>query len=345
MSVGRAERPLIVPVFIPFQGCPHRCVFCDQEKITSQSNQLVDPLFVKKILDTALESSGFNSFSVREVGFYGGTFTSLPVGMIKELLNSVGPYLKKDIFHSVRISTRPDEIDIERLELIKGLGVSTVELGVQSMNDHVLNLSNRGHSVIDIVEAVKLLKHYGFKVGIQLMPGLPGDTEDRFRQSIKEVLELQPDMVRLYPAIVISGTGLARLYADGKYQPLSLDAAVRMCRESCISLENKGIPVIRLGLMSSPDLLEEGQIVAGPWHKAFGFLVRSSIHHEAIEPCLPPKGNAVRLGIRAPEREIPLIRGYKNDGIRLLEEKTGAVIDYVKPDNSIAQGMIEVEEV
>ena len=138
---------------------------------------------------------------------------------------------------------------------------------------------------------------------------------------------------------------MARLYADGKYQPLSLDAAVRMCRESCISLENKGIPVIRLGLMSSPDLLEEGQIVAGPWHKAFGFLVRSSIHHEAIEPCLPPKGNAVRLGIRAPEREIPLIRGYKNDGIRLLEEKTGAVIDYVKPDNSIAQGMIEVEEV
>ena len=122
------------------------------------------------------------------------------------------------------------------------------------------------------------------------MPGLPGDTEEKFMGTVEEVTRLRPDMVRLYPTVVIHGTELARWYKEGRYRPLGLEAAVRICRESCIRLEGKGIPVIRIGLMSSPSLLEQGQIMAGPWHESFGFLVRSDIFHKGVEPFLPKPG-------------------------------------------------------
>lgn len=343
MSVRRAKRVLIVPIFIPDQGCPHQCIFCQQEKITSQSNQVVDVLHIRKIVDQAIASARFGSSIDREIAFYGGSFTSLSVTRMTELLEAVSPYLKKGLFKSVRISTRPDEVDEERIDLIKRLGVSTVELGVQSMDDNVLRLSMRGHTAGDTVESVKLLKRHGFRVGVQLMPGLPGDSEEGFLKSVEEVIKLQPDMARLYPTVVIRETGLDTLYKADRYQPLTLEAAVRICQESCIRLEDRGIPVIRIGLMSSPSLLEDGQIVAGPWHRAFGFLVRSGIHLQAVKSCLPAPGKAEQIGIRAPNREIPLVRGYKNRGLRSIEEITGAKVMYVRPDSSVPFGQIGVD--
>jgi histone acetyltransferase (RNA polymerase elongator complex component) len=260
-----------------------------------------------------------------------------------ELLEAVKPYMEQGLFSSIRVSTRPDAIDGERLELMRNLGVSTVELGAQSMDDNVLGPSRRGHTAADTAASVEILKRYGFKVGIQLMPGLPGDSEEGFFKTINKVIGLQPDMARLYPAIVIEGTELADWYNDKRYQPLTLEEAVLICGEACISLERNGIPVIRIGLMSSPSLLKEGQIVAGPWHSAFGFLVRSDIHLKGIQDLLPGHGEVSQIGIRAPLREIPLVRGYKNQGIRLIEEKTGARIIYVKHDDSLPYGQIGID--
>ncbi|MFC1535328.1 elongator complex protein 3 [Thermodesulfobacteriota bacterium] len=343
MSVTRTERPLIIPIFIPNQGCPHQCIYCQQEKITDQSKTSVNGLYIKQILDKAKKSVHFSSSKEREVAFYGGTFTNLPFSRMRELLEAVNPYLNQGLFRSIRVSTRPDEIDGKRLDLMKDLGVSTVELGVQSMDDEVLRLSRRGHTADDTVKSVGLLRRYGFKVGVQLMPGLPGDSEEKFRRTIAEVVKLKPDMARLYPAIVINGTELALWYNENRYQPLRLEAAVRICQESCIRLESMGIPVIRMGLMSSASLLREGQVVAGPWHTAFGFLVRSGIHRKRIEPFLPKSGVASKIGIRAPHREISLIRGYKNQGLGLIEKKIGAKVKYVNPDDSIPSGRIEVD--
>jgi histone acetyltransferase (RNA polymerase elongator complex component) len=177
------------------------------------------------------------------------------------------------------------------------------------------------------------------------MPGLPGDSEENFRSTIKKVMEFQPDMVRLYPAIVVNGTGLADLYNNGKYQPLTLEKAISICAESCIRLESMGIPVIRIGLMASPLLLQKGQILAGPWHSAFGFLVRSDIHQKKITPLLPGSGKVSEIGLRAPGREIPLVRGYKNQGFRFIEKRTGARIVYIKPDDSVPNGRIEVDKI
>jgi len=335
---------LIVPIFIPNHGCPHRCIFCRQETITAQSTQPINKLNVKKILDDAVESAGFDAAREREVAFYGGTFTRLPLRKMEELLGTVSTYLKDGLFGSIRLSTRPDALDEKKIDLMKRLGVSTVELGAQSMDDKILELSRRGHTAGHIVQAVHLLRRHGFKVGIQLMPGLPGDSEAKFLKTVKEVVRLEPNMVRLYPAVVLKGTALAEWYQEGRYNPLTLEEAVKICREGCIRLEDKGIPVIRIGLMSSPSLLQEGQIVAGPWHTAFGFLVRSGIHQKKIEPYLPATGGAASIRLRAPSREIPLVRGYKNRGLGLIEEKTGARVTGVISDESVPRGQVAVDK-
>ena len=343
MSEGKL-RQLIVPIFIPNQGCPHRCVFCEQERITSASGKSIGIRQIAAALDTAICSTGFDPKLKPEVAFYGGTFTGLPLETARKYLEVVGPYLKKDLFRSIRVSTRPDAIDTDRLEMLKNHGVRTVELGVQSMDDSVLSLSQRGHTADDTVRAVEILKKMGFRIGVQLMPGLPGDTKDIFRSTITRVIGLQPDMVRLYPVLVIRGTGLEHWYKEGRYFPLETGEAVDICIESCIRLESEGIPVIRIGLMSSPSLLEKGQILAGPWHPSFGFLVRSGIYHRKIEADLPASGQVEQINLKAPGREIPLLRGYKNQGLELIEAKTKAKIIRVEADESVPSGRVKVEK-
>jgi histone acetyltransferase (RNA polymerase elongator complex component) len=338
-------RPLIIPIFISHAGCPHRCLFCDQEKITAQPSHLTDPQQVCETLDAAIQAKGFDPSRNTELAFYGGTFTGLTKVHMESLLKAAAPYVKSGMVKSIRISTRPDSLDEQRLRVLKTYGVTTVELGVQSMNDHVLALSKRGHTAGDTVAAVRMLKDHGFKVGIQLMPGLPGDSSEEFLATTKKVLALRPHMIRLYPALVIKGTGLARMYGEGLYQPFSLKEAVNGCVESVLLFEGNGIPVIRIGLMSTPSLLEKGRIVAGPWHPAFGFLVRSAIHFNGIAPDLPVPGGAQLIRIYAPMREISLVRGHKNGGIHKIEQKTGARVMSVLPDDSVPLGRIRVEKI
>ncbi len=336
-------RPFIVPIFIPNMGCPHRCIFCEQQRITSQASQDLKGKDIEDILDRVIRSRNFNQLMVPEIAFYGGTFTGLPVDRMEEFLEVAARYTKGGPFLSIRVSTRPDALDPERLKIMKSNGVRTVEVGAQSMDDQVLRLSRRGHSAQDTVKAVEVLKRYGFRVGIQLMPGLPGDSKEKFHETITRVIDLGPHSVRLYPALIIRGTGLARLYREGRYRPLDLTEAVDICLEGCMRLENEGIPVIRIGLMASPSLLEEGQIVAGPWHPAFGFLVRSAIHQKMIGPDLPGPGTASHIRILAPQRDIPLVRGHRNQGLRLIEKKTGASVLGVQADNTIPRGRVRVE--
>ncbi len=334
---------LIIPIFISHAGCPHRCLFCDQEKITDQPAFSIGPQQVRETLDAAIQSNGFDPTRNAELAFYGGTFTGLHKARMESLLEAAVPYIRSGAIGSIRISTRPDSLDEERLRILKAYGVATVELGVQSMDDHVLSISRRGHTAGDVVTAVQMLKDHGFKVGIQLMPGLPGDSREIFSATLKKVLALSPHMARLYPALVLKGTGLARMYGAGAYEPFSLKEAVNVCVEGVVLLEKNGIPVIRVGLMSSPSLLEKGRILSGPWHPAFGFLVRSAIHYQNIIPDLPTSGEATRIRLYAPKREISLVRGYKNQGIKTIEHKTGASVIGVVPDDTVPVGRIRFE--
>jgi len=337
------EKPLIIPIFIPNQGCPHRCVFCDQEKITSQPARLIDGQRMREVLDLARRSNAFCERKHREVAFYGGTFAGLPEKTVRELLGVVAPYLQEGVFHSIRVSTRPDSLEEKKAALLKGLGVSTVELGTQSMDDEVLRMTRRGHTAQDTERTVDLLKHHGFRVGIQLMPGLPGDSAERFAATVQKVIRMKPDMVRLYPVVVIRGTELAQWMERGKYQPLALEESVRICAESCLRLEEAGIPVIRIGLMASASLRKKGHVLAGPWHESFGHLVRSEIYQRKIEAFLPGPGEAQRILIRIPSKEIALLRGHRNEGLRRVEETTQALIDGILADDSLPSGRITVE--
>ncbi|MDZ7697026.1 MAG: radical SAM protein [Deltaproteobacteria bacterium] len=335
--------PLIIPIFIPHEGCPHRCVFCEQHKITDRQTRGVAPADVTDLLRQALASPRFDVKRCPEAAFYGGTFTGLSRARMKGLMDAVTPFMKEGLIRSMRVSTRPDALDAERLGLMKAYGVRTVELGVQSMDDHVLLESRRGHTARDTLRAVQALQGAGFQVGIQLMPGLPGDSPALFEKTVAAVLRLKPDMIRLYPAVVIRGTELARRYAEGTYEPMPLAEAVTLCRDATMRFEAEGIPVIRLGLHGSPSLTEAGALVAGPWHPAFGFLVRSAIHHRVIDPYLKRYGDTARIRLFVPNRDIPLVRGYKNRGIRLIERKTGADVLGVIADDRIPRGQIRVE--
>ena len=199
----RRLRPLIVPIFIPNMGCPHMCVFCRQDTITSQSARTIDRKYVEDVLETAVRSKGFDRGQRREVAFFGGTFTRLSLKRMQELLAAVAPYLARGMFDAIRVSTRPDALDDERIEMMKHYGVRIVELGAQSMDDAVLAACERGHTAGDTVRAVQVLRGNGFSVGMQLMPGLPEDSRTGFASTVTKTIQLHPDMVRLYPALVI----------------------------------------------------------------------------------------------------------------------------------------------
>ncbi len=336
-------KSFLVPIFIPTAGCPTRCVFCEQPRITARPRGIPKPEEVKGILLQAINSKKYRGAENAQVAFYGGTFTRLPLTTMLELLEVVRPFLLNGYFQSVRVSTRPDSLDKERLEVMKHYGVSTVELGAQSLDNRVLKASNRGHSAEDTINAVAELREHGFSVGLQLMPGLPGETDDSFRHTVEQTMALRPDFVRIYPTVVIKGTKLEKMFKSGQYVPLGLERAVSTCADAVERFEMEGIPVVRIGLMSSPTLRKAGQVVAGPWHEAFGDLVRARILWNRLAPMLPDPGRAQRLKLIINPRDAGLFFGHGRKGIKWLEERCKSKVVEVIQEPNTAPGQARVE--
>ncbi len=264
------KKQLIIPIFIPFGGCTHQCVFCNQAGITGRD----DLPSTSEIPVTIEEHLGtWRGTGRREVAFYGGSFTGLSEGAQRAYLEVVKPYLDDNRIDGIRLSTRPDYISPTSLALLKEYGVETVELGLQSMDDKVLKLSGRGHLASDTVSAVELLKSEGFTVGLQLMPGLPGDTAELAVKTAKEAIKLAPDFVRVYPTLVIKDTPLFKLYERGDYEPWELEDMVSVCKEILSLFKEAGIKVIRVGLQTTEELRRD--FVAGPMHPSFRQLIES----------------------------------------------------------------------
>lgn len=266
-----AKKQLIIPVFVPFGGCTHQCVFCDQAGITGERSlpafETVAPL-VEKYLST------WKGTGPRELAFYGGSFTGLPMEAQEGYLEASRPFIEGGLVDSVRISTRPDRIDSPTLGFLRSYGVKTIELGVQSMSDEVLKASGRGHTAEDTRRSASLIKGAGIRLGIQLMPGLPGDTEETILDTVDESVSLSPDFARLYPTLVLRNTPLFRLYERGEYAPWALEEMVRVCKEALERFQSASIPVIRVGLQTTEDL--SLNLVAGPYHPSFRQLIESN---------------------------------------------------------------------
>lgn len=267
-----------IPVFIPHLGCPFQCIFCNQNKIASNRGipTRADLLTtINEYLDT-IRTSGENI----ELAFFGGSFTAIDRKLQEEYLSTVQPYLKSGLISSIRISTRPDYIDDDILQFLLSYGVKTIELGVQSFSDEVLKASGRGYSCGDVLKASHLIKSSGLKLGIQLMIGLPGDSNARAMESTKQAIALAPDMVRIYPTLVIAGTPLELLFKQHRYLPVGLSEAIATCKEMFLQFQQHDITIIRMGLHPGEELLSPGNIIAGPFHPAFGELVEQAVFKE-----------------------------------------------------------------
>jgi len=261
---------MILPVFIPHLGCPYRCVFCNQTDITG--HQRADEKVLQETLATYLGDKPMDQLPPnREVAFYGGSFTGLPPERQESLLKRVKPWVEQGRVNAIRLSTHPLFIDAERLTLLKKYDVNTIELGIQSTDPNVLKLSGRPCSWEVMEKAVDMIKKNGFRLGLQLMPGLPGDTDQTFAKSVDDVLAFKPDFVRLYPTLVVRHTQLFQMYQKGKYTPWSLPRTVDTLKIAVKKFRANNIPVIRLGLHPDPSLLKN--YVDGPYHPSLRYLV------------------------------------------------------------------------
>lgn len=271
-------KPVTVPFFISHQGCPHTCVFCDQRTISGANGNL--PTAAEIISRIGLWRSTAAGRPL-EVAFFGGTFTALPEKVQLELLAPLQPLLESANIMSVRISTRPDCIDTARVAWLAEKGIRTIELGVQSLDDVVLEASGRGHSAAESLAAISCIKEGGVTVGVQLMPGLPGDSPASSLHSLEVAVAAGADFFRIYPTVVLRGTELARRYGAGEFTPLTLDRGVSLCKLLLQRAMQSGIPVIRIGLQADHGLNAES-ILAGCWHPALGQLVRSQLYADLV---------------------------------------------------------------
>ncbi|MBE7043259.1 MAG: radical SAM protein [Ruminococcaceae bacterium] len=297
-----------IPVFIPHLGCPHNCIFCNQKKITGQAN----PCTIEDAQQEIERHLAFLPEGEKEISFFGGSFTAIPVKEQEEFLSLAKRYVAEGRVQGIRLSTRPDCVEPQTLERLQRYGVTTVELGVQSFCDEVLQKAGRGHSADCAVLACKRVKEAGFSLGIQLMCGLPEDCLEYDLYSAKLAKELA-DFVRIYPVLVLWETPLEQLYLEGRYQPLSLEEAVE--RTARMKEELSPVLVIRTGLCTE-DLREE-DVADGPLHPAFGELVDAKVYDRQVREWLTGKETRGKtLLIVAPKGEHSKLSGHKKSNLK-----------------------------
>lgn len=283
------KKHAVIPIFISHEGCPNDCAFCNQKKITAHEKPMTISEMdnqVKEYISTIDANSTYI-----ELAFYGGSFTGIPEHQQELYLKNAYSYLKKNIIHGIRLSTRPDYISDEVINRLLKYEVALVELGVQSLDDNVLAASKRGYKSEIVCNSVKKLKQANIKVGIQLMIGLPEDTPEKTLETVKRVICFNPATIRIYPTLVIQDTLLSELYREGVYKPLDLDSAVKWTAEMVKLFRRKNIPIIRMGLQPT-DLITEGKsVIAGPFHPAFRQLVESYLLKEKMMDFIEKNNN------------------------------------------------------
>lgn len=339
------KKQYIIPIFVPHLGCPNDCIFCNQKSISGQKKQITKEE-TKKIIDNYLESIK-NEDAKIEIAFYGGSFTAIEKEKQEELLEIAYQYVKEGKIESIRVSTRPDAINKEVLKRLKKYKVKTIELGVQSSNDYILEKARRGHTFEDVKKASKMIRWNGFNLGHQMMVGLPESTRIDEINTAKALIKLKPKMVRIYPVLVVKNTKLEREYEKGNYEPLPLVQAVETCKELVRMFADKKIEVIRIGLQNTEEISEPGskqsEVVAGPYHPAFRQLVESGMWYDAIVEKIK------KLNVKVKEVEVTVnpidannVIGHKKENVQKLKDIYDVDL-ILKQDKSIKQGKSKIE--
>lgn len=301
----------VIPVFIPHSGCPHQCVFCNQNKITGVEKQPTVEEVENKIVNY-LRTIGKRGKNVL-VAFYGGSFTALKTDLQVSYLRAALKYLRAGRIDGIRISTRPDYIDDDILDVLSKYGVSQIELGIQSFDDAVLELSSRGCNSGHGKSASKLIRERGFLLGHQLMVGLPGDSFKKLIETAVTSIRYKPDMVRVYPTLVMKGTELAELK---NYKPLSLNEAVEQTRFLMEFYQEHLVRILRVGLHPPSDMTS---ILSGPFHPSFRFLVNTKIWGAFLSKIIRSSRSFEKLYLSSDDYQFAI--GYKRKNRKILGEQ------------------------
>jgi histone acetyltransferase (RNA polymerase elongator complex component) len=330
-------KSLVIPVFIPHRGCPHQCLFCNQNSIIGKKANHGDVSSeIEKTITTWLTRPHHQSQV--QVAFYGGSFTCLPEEQQEEMLRVVRPFLHRGDVQCIRLSTRPDCLDADICRFLRERGVAIVEVGVQSLDDDVLQKSRRGHTAADCSRAVQVLQKAGIEVGVQLMPGLPGESGPSFFRGVRGVIDLDPTFVRLYPVLVVDHSGLAEIYRLGDYRPLTMNRAVALCRRAKEMFIRAGIRVVRIGLQPSESL--ERELLAGPYHPAFGELVAAREWFRKIRALLAGYPSGSRVTVWISERDLSAFLGPKRMNMQRLAQLGLADRLLVETDKDMQRGTL-----
>lgn len=339
------KKEYIIPIFVPHLGCPHKCTFCDQKKISGVQKQ-VTAKDVEETIEYYLKNFKDNSKYV-EVAFFGGSFTAIDEKIQNALLEAANRYIDQGKVNSIRISTRPDYIDKNILKRLKKYNVKTIELGVQSTNDYILSRCQRGHTFADVKKASKLIRWYGFTLGHQMMVGLPESTELDEINTAKDLIKLKPKIVRIYPVLVIKDTELEEEYNNGEYMALTVEQAVERSKEAMKLFNKANVEVIRLGLQNTEEIsdptTDKSQVVAGPYHPAFRQLVEGSMwYDEIVNEIKKFNTKVMKVKIIANPENVNNIIGHKKENIIKLKE-TYEVDVVVEPDEQMKKGKFKIE--
>ena len=297
--------PIVVPIFISNLGCPHRCVFCDQ----SQFSEPIPPEDVSGIVRNFVGFSRGAENRQKLIAFYGGSFTGLERSLLSSYLKVGSTLVKEGVVDGLKASTRPDMVTPDILDLLIEAGFVELELGVQSMDDKVLAMSARGHSASDSLDACALVKRSGLRLGVQIMPGLPGEDRLSFKRTVELVTSMKPDVARIYPTVVMRGTGLEKMFIKGRYAPLDLEEAILRSLHAYSMFTLSGIKVLRMGLPQSDKL----DVVAGPYHPAFGFLVKSRAYRIMVQEMTRIYGEHIE--VRVNPSSLPDLVGYRRSNM------------------------------
>lgn len=313
-------KTFVIPFFIPEEACPNRCIYCNQHAITGESYK-----FETKVLKDKIEQylETIPKGNTIEVGFFGGNFTGISSERQLQLLEIVQPYIKNKSIKSIKLSTRPDFIDYEILTFLKKYNVSCIELGAQSLDDEVLQYVKRGHTSQQVVDASKLIKDFGFDLGLQMMIGLPKDSPSKSVRTAIEFIKLKADCTRIYPTLVIKDTELEKQYLSGLYKPLTLQEAVNQSAEIAEIFIEANVKILRIGLHPSTDLINNTGYVAGPFHVAFGELVYAKIWNNKFRNLLDKNFKNVIISI--PKGSINAVVGHRQENKKMLLEKFSTV--------------------
>lgn len=321
----------VLPLYLPHQGCAHQCVYCNQPLVVGPGEDR--RVWRERLESFSPKAPSRNSRDEWEIAFFGGTFSALEPAVMRDCLQLAAPYAQREGILGIRISTRPDKVPDDILAFLKNSGVRTIELGLESLDDVVLRKSARGHTAEDARDACRRIRQHGFILGIHLMCGLPGQTEESFRQTVDEAVTLQPNLVRLAPTLVLKGTPLETLYRRGDYQPQTLEDAIRQCTYAYRAFYHRGIDIARVGLALS-DIEGEGahKRIAGPWHPALRHEIESRIVRQTIAERLGrEEGKKSRIFVNP--KDISIVLGAGKANLFDWKEKLGWIIELKQDEN------------